>query len=385
MPAIIRRTLALKLALLGGFLVVSVGALALSPRPPEREEENALKTYAAPDRTYTVEVPKLWRLKWSPGSASGEASELQLVAPNGSWPNQVFISIRHYAGAHRTWERYLRERLHPRFGRLTDVPGTVTDVITMSGLHAKSLDVDTKRHPLPGMTGEVVPALQREIVVPAASGFFVLGYDVPQRLAVHYRPHFEVLTASFAPTDRSAAAADPIAADEYAVYAAFLRSRPAARPNGPQFFEDVPRARLLVGHTLALGKDAGKPDWPARDLRGVEPDLAADYRAKNAQEWVLTDRIDVPDLAVISRKALDAKLDAAGLRGLGVPRQPSLDLHGGYATLSRVGFNRAGDTALFKVALTNPGTMHTSYLVLMRKQNGIWTFADVAGQDFMIR
>jgi hypothetical protein len=171
-------------------------------------------------------------------------------------------------------------------------------------------------------------------------------------------------------------APDPIAAREYEVLAALFGVRTPSGLDAPQFFNDVPECRLVAGSTMAVDRP-NEPDWPGKEFGALAPDLIEDYLAKNEKAWPLTDRIMVPDLVVISPEELEARLRASS-QDPAAEGESVLGLRGGYVTLSRVGFNSAGDLALLRTALAFPGAMRAEYLVLLKKQGPAWDLAKVA-------
>ncbi len=174
---------------------------------------------------------------------------------------------------------------------------------------------------------------------------------------------------------KAPAGKDPIPAAEYQVYAALFGVQGPSGPEAPQFFGDVPKCRLVAGPTLAVEKPL--PDsWPGEGFPPRGSDIVRDYLAKNEKAWPLLGPIPVPDLTVLSPEELETRLSAIGLRE-GVDTG-ALRLSGGFLRLSRVGFNRAGSLALFSVAQTEPGTMRTQYIVLMKKNAGAWELEKVA-------
>lgn len=353
-----------------------------SPSTPTQASNRIPNLFFSPVGTYTVAVPAGWRTQWTAATPTGAPSELQMLAPEGTWPNQITISVIHYSMAHRTPDHYLRQLLHSEPGRKANVPQRLKTVV-LAGKEATLIDVATKRYPALGISGEPVAALQRSVVIPASIGFFVLRFDVPEKLIAEYERDFADALDSFNQHSPSGRTAEAVTPAEYAVYEAFFSANPPELLNGPQFFDDVVRARTLMVETIAVAKDA-KPGWPASDLTGVSADMAADYRTRNEREWMVTDRIAVANMEVVSRAEFDARLKVARASPIGVLHERPSALVGSYLRVSRIGFNRACDKALLKVSLTDPGTMHTSYLVLMRRTGTEWRFESVAGQQFRI-
>lgn len=169
-------------------------------------------------------------------------------------------------------------------------------------------------------------------------------------------------------------APDQISAVEYDVYTGFFTARPPAGPEAPQFFDSVPGSRLLNGRTMKADKSLD-PAWLGKVFGALDPSLLKDYLDKNRDAWKLANRIKVPHLKLLSREDMDARMSFA-LRGKGGKNNESF-LQEGIVSLSRVGLNSTGDTALFGVAITDPGAMRAGYVVLMQRKDGAWGFVKV--------
>lgn len=347
------------LVLLGGLALVAACHGTSGPS----KAAVVLKPLSVPDGSYTVGVPDGWDETFTKSPGWRSPSELELAAPGEKWPSQVTISVLRYAEAQMTPEKYLFD--------LIGQPGGGAEGLAVAGRTARAFDEKVERRPPAGMSGEIVPSLVRHVVAPAGRGFFVLEYDAPQSSAGKYRPVFEAVVASFTPADKDVPLPqDPISAKEYEVYAALFGVKAPGGLNSPQFFDAVPDGRLVFGTTIALGKPDGQV-WPVEGFGPIDEALVKDYRIKNAKAWPLTDRIMVRDLAVLSPEELDARLSATR-EGSGDKEQGFSDLRDGLVSLSRVGFNEAGDLALLSAAHTTPGAMRAQYLVLMKKGASGW-------------
>lgn len=360
--------------------VMSLSFILLIPDPAGAQEVAPLKPYTAISGAYRVGLPAGWEPAWSPAPNATEPTELQLAAPDQMWPNHVVIRIEHYASPHRTPQRYLYDIENPTIGGKEDVRSPVA-AVTVAGTAASALDIATYRYPLPGMAGEKVAAFVRHVVVPARSGFFVFRYEAPASIAASYRATFERLVASFVPNAPTAAVAQEAVTDrEYEVLAAFFKSPSPKGQDVPEYFDAAVSGRYVVGRTLTPRK-ARTATWPNGVLGDIKADLVDDYWDKNRKEWLLTDRILVPDLKVASPEDVSAQF-SAGLRGKGGANERLL--YGGAINyVSRVGFNRAADAALFSVAFNYPRAMSARYLVLMRKQDGAWRLIRAAMESLI--
>lgn len=183
----------------------------------------------------------------------------------------------------------------------------------------------------------------------------------------------------------SAQGEDPIPASEYEVYQAFFTSIPKGGIDQPQFFDDAARARILVSVTI-VPRTPPAPDWPKGALGKIDPEMVADYLAKNRQEWPLRNRIGVERMELITPAELDKRLRGNTIMYRVGPKFEGVlpMINSSYAKVSRVGFNAAGDAAMLSVGLNFPGTMGARYLVLMRKISGKWTIAAVAQESMWI-
>lgn len=166
---------------------------------------------------------------------------------------------------------------------------------------------------------------------------------------------------------KAAAAQDPISAREYEVMTALFAVKAPGGLDSPQFFDAVPDGRIVDGTTIAL-KDPKDRVWPVEGFGPVDKSLVEDYRAKNLKAWPIRGRIKVEGLIVLTPEELDARLKSAAED----PEGYHFGLSGGFVSLSRVGFNKAGDLALLSAAHTSPHAMRAQYLVLMKKTAAGW-------------
>lgn len=177
---------------------------------------------------------------------------------------------------------------------------------------------------------------------------------------------------------QTAASQDPIEAREYEVMAALFAVEAPGGLNSPQFFDAVPEGRIVSGTTIAL-KDPKDRIWPVEGFGPVDKDLVKDYRAKNLREWPIRGRIEVEGLVVLTPEELDARIRSTAED----PDGHHFGLSGGFVSLSRVGFNKAGDLALLSAAHTSPHAMRAQYLVLMKKTAAGWRLENVMMEDLL--
>lgn len=171
---------------------------------------------------------------------------------------------------------------------------------------------------------------------------------------------------------------DPIPDIEYEVFTALFAVQAPGGLNSPQFFEAVPEGRTVSGTTIAL-KDPKDRIWPVEGFGPVDKALVADYRAKNLKPWPIQGKIKVEYLVVLTPEELDARIKSAAEDPDGYP----FGFSGGFVSLSRVGFNKAGDLALLSAAHTSPHAMRAQYLVLMKKTAEGWRLENVIMEDLL--
>lgn len=190
------------------------------------------------------------------------------------------------------------------------------------------------------------------------------------------------VVASFRPADPQAPSPQEPDADEYAVYAAFFRpeadaagdaARGAAWQMNTQFLGDARRARVLHATTLAVAP--AHADRPGTDTPAEQ--AWADWRKRSARKAILSERIAVPGMRMLS----DAEF--AALRSLHPlsphPRRRD-DPREARVAVSRVGFDRERRLAAFEVKWSG-GLMGASYRVLMRRAARGWVIDDVGMID----
>lgn len=372
----------LGLGILAG-LALLAGCRAASERAgsPASSQDPRLTSTTVPGGAYAVGVPDGWERTWTEAPGWRSPSELRLAAPDTPWPRYVTITVLHYPEAERTPDRYLFDQLRDSARGAGGARPAVEEIVA-AGRQAKTFEAAADRRPPLGMTGDTIASRVRLVVVPASRGFFVLRSDVPEGADKTYRAAFDRVVESFTPADKDRPLPqDPIPAREYEVLAALFGVTAPGGPDAPQFFDAVPECRLVAGATMTVEKPR-EPGWPGKEFGTLEPGQVGDYLAKNEKAWPLTDRIMVPDLAVISPEELDSRL-SSGLKNPAGEEESVFGLRGGYVTLSRVGFNGAGDLALLSAAFTQPRAMSARYLVLMKKSGSRWGLAKVAMDDLI--
>jgi hypothetical protein len=371
----------LGLAILGlsGLIAACGGASERAPAAAEPGDA-ATTAFSAPGGGFSVEIPAGWESSWTKAPTWDSPSQLMLFVGGKAWIDYVAITVLHFENAARTAERYLYDQKQAFAGR-TDATAAES-VMKVAGRDSSVLEVRARRSSPLEATGEAVPAVVRHVVVPATRGYFVLRYDAPAGVDNAYRTTFDRVLGSFAPGDKGTPIPpDPVPYAEYQVYAALFASEAPGGIDSPQFFDAIPKGRLVEGATMALDKPL-PAGWPGKDFGPLDPGMADDYRKKNASEWPLTDRILVPWLRVMPPDEISARLKEAA-------EDPTGDIHGwmgldsSFITLSRVGFSAAGDRALLSAAFTSPGAMRAQYLIVMNKTAGTWRLERAAMEDLI--
>jgi len=163
---------------------------------------------------------------------------------------------------------------------------------------------------------------------------------------------------------------------DYEVYTSFFTTEKLPAIEIPQFFEYAAKTRKIYANTV-IAKDL-KPDELAflRQSFGEQfNSLYENYRKNNRVEYLVKDRIRVPDLSILSKEQKEKMFSGKLVE---VPSH----LTGEYVSLSRVGFNIARNTALFHLSWS--GSASTSYFVKMQKQNNRWVIVKVEMDDMII-
>lgn len=165
-----------------------------------------------------------------------------------------------------------------------------------------------------------------------------------------------------------------VGADEYRVYADFLRGGgPADASAYPPDFADIWRARDVDRRTGTRTLDAGALRTIHRELGDIDPVTVEDYRARSLLPAAMPTRLSEAGVRVVA--------DDAELPGI-EPRLRS-GLSFGTLRFSRVGFNAAGERALFHVFLVGGGPS-LGYFVAMALVDGKWIVRGAALTDYRI-
>jgi heat shock protein HslJ len=154
--------------------------------------------------------------------------------------------------------------------------------------------------------------------------------------------------------------------DENAVYAALLREWDLGA--GPYIIHGTTAynaPEISLDETLAAVEDQIRPAGP------IDPQVLADFREKNAPPHALKDVLALPvPVTFVSQTEIDALREADGAVDWGLfnEQYPGADR---IYTLSRVGFNAAGDQALVYLGLLSAGDSGDFYSWL-ELDDGLW-------------
>ena len=162
---------------------------------------------------------------------------------------------------------------------------------------------------------------------------------------------------------------------EYAVYTDFFGTEKLPISEIPQFFEYTIKSRKIFENTFP-GSDV-KPEVKSTLQKLFSEAVTApfdDFIQKNTTEYLVKDKIQVPDMTVFSKEQR-AKLLAGKLYEV-----PS-HVTGEYVSVSRIGFNKKKDVALFRIIWN--GSALVSYYVMMQKKENKWLIVNI-GTDKMI-
>jgi len=330
---------------------------------------------------FTLQVPVEWpreEFNFPRYSRLSENNkyELTLRAPGQESLAYLMVRVSYHWDASATPERFLYDLLHPRYGSQR----TDAKVLLMTGPETKTLEIKKLRQALQGMSGKPVSAIERYVVIPAHTGFYVLVYDAPEALFKENKWVFDKMVSSFQPRVNLKAKPKPIAEvshDEYEVYADFFSTDREAMSGFeiPPYFTNTYRARHVYYETSTrknLEKETLK--FLLENFGTLDKSLMRDYIEKNKEIRILRDRMVVPWLQIVQTNEPYRE----GLRG---EEQP-LTVFSDEVFLSRIGFNKKQDTALFYVSQN--GAPMTGYFVLMVKKENRWVIKNAVLEDLKI-
>jgi hypothetical protein len=163
---------------------------------------------------------------------------------------------------------------------------------------------------------------------------------------------------------------------DYAVYTSFFASEQLPAIEIPQFFRYAVEARKVYENTIIAKAIKSEELTELGKTFGEEfNSLYKDYKKNNTTEFVVKERIKVPDLTIQTKAEKEKSLS-------GMLVEVPSHLTGEYVSLSRAGFNKTGDTAFFQI--TWNGSAVTNYYVMMRKQDNKWVIKMVEMENMII-
>ncbi len=160
---------------------------------------------------------------------------------------------------------------------------------------------------------------------------------------------------------------------DYAVYTSFFSTEKLPAIELPQFFEHAVKARKVYENTVVA--KAIKQEELAELGKTFSEAIFTDYLKNNTSEFIVKERILVPDLTILTKAEKEKRLSGKLVE---VPSHVT----GEYVSLSRAGFNKKGDKALFYI--TWNGSAVTSYYVMMQKQDNKWVIKNVEMDNIII-
>ena len=146
-------------------------------------------------------------------------------------------------------------------------------------------------------------------------------------------------------------------------------ARPGTNDAQPPYLDEAAKARAVSSLTSPGPELTPKTLASLAQVCGpLDESLQRDYAQKRTQKVLVADRIPAPGVTVRSEQKRGAAPATMERRG---PKDHESIFFGTPVSVSRVGFDASGTTALFHVQnlQSNPGT---SYLVLLVKRDGVW-------------
>ncbi len=328
---------------------------------------------------FTLQIPAGWPreeydIQRSSLLSGNNKYELTVRAPGQEGLEYLSVRVAWHRDACGTPERFIYDLLNPRFSsRRADAK-----VLPLTGPEAKTLEIKKVRQPFQGMNAKPVKAIERYVVIPAHTGFYVLVYDAPEALFKENKWVFDKILSSFQPMVSLNSKPEPVAEvsdDEYEVYADFFSAEEVRGFEIPPYFSNTYRARHVY-HETSAGKNSDKQTLThlMESFGALDKSIMEDYREKNKRVRILRDRMVVPWLEILQTNEPNRE----GGRGMEQP----LTVFPDEVFLSRIGFNEQKDTALFYVSQN--GAPMTGYFVLMVKKKNRWVIKNAVLEDFKI-
>lgn len=334
------------------------------------------QSYTTPGKYFSMQLPMGWTRSVYDLMKDHHQFEIMAHLPGTEDMNYLTVTADFYRDPHKTAAGFIFQTCNP-YSRIQGEDYHVEPDIKVSGMTARVLDVKTRRSPLAGTTGPVIPALKRYVIIDAPAGLSVIEYDSPAGIAKKYMSVFNDIVKSF----RISAIPDPavkslreVNGDAYTVYEGFLRFRQEKKFEWPEYFNQVMDSRRTYGLTQVAKKTSQADLMKLQKIFSADlRELFADYKLKNGKEYLIKDKILLTDLEIISANKRKMELSGSPV---------SLHQISGMLFFSQPGFNKAKDKALFYVS--NDGAPHTGYFVYMGKASGSWVIRDVVMWEMMV-
>lgn len=304
-----------------------------APAPAQSSTQAASqreKHFEPKGRSFSLAAPQGWTVQEQDNLPKGGDYELLLLAKGAALLDYAQISVRYVPGPHRTAERFLHDLEHPVHAAASVLPPALSKA-SLSGQSPELAAWRVESHGVRTLIGhdDSVPVLKRTLLLPQASGYFVLALETPEATAEANSPVFERLAQSFRPQLKARPRGPELSAHERAVWAGFFRSGgkieqadqkdaepnqaagevppPPARPGSRsgleqpmQYLADTAKTRLAHGRTLAaptLHKDALAEFLLGCGAQGLDktlPALAQAWDAVRGQQVLVADNIFLP-------------------------------------------------------------------------------------------
>lgn len=166
-------------------------------------------------------------------------------------------------------------------------------------------------------------------------------------------------------TPPTSTAPPDLAGAEYAVYSALIEA---------MYTTDKLSMIVVEDHT-GLGVTSNDPqqfDYLRKSLPEVDQTLLDDFRSRNAQSEPLADQFTLKTQVVLIGQDEVTRLfgQGGGAWDEFYQKYPNSQ---GLMTLSKAGFNAAGDKALVYIGNQSHFLAGTGYAVVLAKKNGAWT------------
>ena len=285
------------------------------------------------------------------------------------------------ARRHKTAKRFVHDQLKTGISRSDGVPVDIQNE-NVAGRTVQTFTKTTFRWPIAGLRGEKVEAMEKYVVFPRRAGFCVLMLSAPLDAFAGYLPVFDKVSASFRfNAEEDLPKSDEITDEEYQIYSDFFRIRKTPDLTSPVSDLFPSQGRLVYELTSTAKKmTAAELKSIKKSLGKEDVSIIEDYRRKNAKAFLLKDKIMADGIEILTEQDMS---DAAreGLKGFSESLTKKYPLQGERVYLSRVGFNKRRDKALFHAAIANR-FMGAGYYVVMQRKEATWRLQNAFLENF---